>query len=266
MAKKVVPSKREQAISPLLLKDFVDFYGSRGIDPRVYRLNPWEFLRLWDVLLLQKPQCKADRGPLTLSIWTGDVSINADGTEEQLYGPNPLVASAKAGSASYLEDIVFFPELSGDVPLPQRWLMQRRRRPIVPAPMNTPVPDKQRTPDAKARLSSIYMRPWVLERRFATSGIATHLMDLDLVQDQPTALRPARRLSGNQLSYMAEPSRPRCSYALAWTQYVRGGIVTEHARGSSWQPIVERAAPRTSSQTTTQRNAEWRTCPRTCCP
>ena len=55
-------------------------------------------------------------------------------------------------------------------------------------------------------------------------------MDLDLVQDPPTALRPDRRLSGKQPSDMAEPSRPSRSYALAWTQYVRGGIVTEHAR------------------------------------
>ena len=226
--KKVIPAKQAKGTSPLLLKDFVDFYGFRGTDPRVYRLNPWEFLRLWEVLPLPKPPFKADPNRVSLSTWTGEVSINADGTEERLYGPNPLVASAKAGSASYLENIVFFPELSGDVQLRQRWYMQRRRRPIVPAPMNTPVPDKQSTPDAKARLFSVYMRPWVLERRFATKGIAPHLVDLDLVQDQPTALQPARRLSGKQPSDLAEPSR---SYARAWTQYVRGGIVTAHARG-----------------------------------
>ena len=82
-----------------------------------------------------------------------------DGTEEQLYGPSPLLASAKAGSAPYLEDIVFFPEFSGDVTLRYRWLKHRRRRPIVPAPMNTPVSDKQSTPDAKARLFLVYKRP-----------------------------------------------------------------------------------------------------------
>ena len=82
--------------------------------------------------------------------------MNEDGTEEHLYGPNPLVASANAGSTSYLEDIDFSPELSGDVQLRQRWLMQRRRRSIVPAPMNTPVSDKQSTPDAKARIFSVY--------------------------------------------------------------------------------------------------------------
>ena len=57
---------------------------------------------------LPKPQYKTDRWRLLVSILTGDASINADATGEQLYGLNPLVASAKAGSASYLEDIVFF--------------------------------------------------------------------------------------------------------------------------------------------------------------
>ena len=83
-AKKVVPSKQKQGTSPLFLKDLVVFYGFRGTDPRVYRLNSREFLRMWDVLPLPKPQCKADHGRVPLSIWTRDVSINADGTEEQL--------------------------------------------------------------------------------------------------------------------------------------------------------------------------------------
>ena len=36
--KKVLPSKQAQGASPILLKDFVDFYGFRGTDPRFYCL------------------------------------------------------------------------------------------------------------------------------------------------------------------------------------------------------------------------------------
>ena len=121
-----------------------------------------------------------DRQPLTIRQPT------AAGDGETQYDVNPLAES---------RDVVFFPELVDGPQLRRHWYMRRRRRPMVPAPSHTPLPDKQPDGEGKAKLFSLYMRPWVLDRRFATADVP-HLADLDLVPGGP---RPAGHLW-----------RPRC--------------------------------------------------------
>ena len=85
---------------------------------------------------------------------------------------------------------------------------------MVPAPANTPMPDKAGHAEGKARLLSLYMRPWVLERVWATA-VVPRIADLDL-QTFPSS-EPAS----------ASASR---SYSGAWRHYVRGRVVTHHAK------------------------------------
>ena len=99
---------------------------------------------LWECLPLPKPgqHRHIDSPALILSIGEND------------FGPNPAAES---------RDILFFPEgIPGPHNLRSRWYLQRRHRPIVPAPSNTGMPDQQRDAEKKSQLFSLYLRPWVL--------------------------------------------------------------------------------------------------------
>ena len=136
------------------------------------------------------------------------------------YEPNP---AAMPVEPTVDDLIIFSPEVPGDVQLHNRWYLRRRLRMMVPAPVGTPMPDKERCPEKKARLFSVYMRPWVLDRANACPhGHVVHLADLNLVE---SAVKVQRRLSSKQCGDKQEIR----SYAQAWTRYLRGRVVSAHA-------------------------------------
>ena len=122
---------------------------------------------------------------------------------------------------------------------------------MVPAPSNTPMPDKQRNAEAKARLYSVYLRPWTLHNDTATPEVPhiTNLDELTACREMGEATAGAatahsggstlersmeadaehrrKRLRGKQKPNESEPSIR--SFASAWSWYVRGHIVSEHA-------------------------------------
>jgi hypothetical protein len=218
--KAVPPVGGTAPTSEVFLRQFDDLYGYRGDNENIYYLNPWEFLMLWETLPLPKPsQSRREDGkdgvddaeepeddrshvPLTLKM------VRPEPDSDRDYDVNPEAET---------NDVRFFPEdLPGDVQLRWRWYMRRRRRPMVPAPTNTPMPDKQGSSEGKARLFSLYLRPWVLDGRFATEAVP-HLSQLDRVTRW--------RLRCKQVVTM-----PRRSYSEAWRCYVRGHVVSEHAK------------------------------------
>jgi hypothetical protein len=124
------------------------------------------------------------------------------------------------------KDILFYPEIPGDVNLRDHWYMVRRRRPMVPAPSGMPMPDKYKDPEKRAQLYSVYLRPWVLDRSSATPGVVPHIAMLNapLVSTTHTA---RVRLRFKQ----ANPSHDvRRSYAVAWRNYIRGKVVSRYAQ------------------------------------
>ena len=78
-------------------------------------------------------------------------------------------------------DIVVFPAVP---PLQghfrNAWIMTRSKTPLIPAPSSTPLPDPSQSPEERARLYSIYLRPWTIYRRFASRSVPL-LTDLDIV-------------------------------------------------------------------------------------
>ena len=105
--------------------------------------------------------------------------------------------------------------------------MRRRQVPMVPAPTHSPMPDKQRSEEDKSRLFSVYLRPWVLDTRFASAHVP-HVIDLDLV---PAVLTPSsssvrRRVRGKQAR---DPQIMR-SFSASWTWYIRGHVVSQEAK------------------------------------
>ena len=112
-----------------------------------------------------------------------------------------------------------------------QWILRRRQRPVVPAPKG-PMPHRGLTDsERRGMLCSLYFRPWVLLRSSATSRVV-HLMNLDLVTlrrpDDPDYAQPMGRQ--RLRSKMNPPRWSQRSYKDAWTRYIRGNIVTDHAK------------------------------------
>ena len=110
-----------------------------------------------------------------------------------------------------------YPAIPGDIQLCDKFYMRKRNRRMVPAPSHTRLPSKEPTQEGKARLYSLYLRPWVLDPACATEEVP-HIGSLDLL---PNRRRLRTKLTRD--SYFG-------SYERAWSWYVRGNVVTEHAR------------------------------------
>ena len=225
---KVLP-KMDSAVpsEELFLKCFDDIYGFRakntGFGKHIFYLNPWEFIMLWEVKALPKPRRKEEEAEMEsddndeqnqrptkakpLSVFIGD-----DGD----YGPN---------MEAECDDILFFPSgIPGPSNLHQRWYMRRRRRPMVPQPTRTPMPEKEKDPEKKARLFSLYMRPWTLQESWATQSVP-HICRLDC--RQYAASRSSTVEPGGPQIW---PDVPMRSYELSWRDYIRGHVVSRHAQ------------------------------------
>ena len=135
----------------MYLRCFDDVYGFRamceGFGKNLYYLSPWEFLMLWECLPLPQPKKgnHADKDEASLSVPIG---------EEGDFGPNPAAES---------KEVIFFPEgIPGPHKLRSRWYLRRRRRPMVPRPTNTRMPDQEKDAERRSKLYSLYLRPWTL--------------------------------------------------------------------------------------------------------
>ena len=125
------------------------------------------------------------------------------------YGPN---------LAAEDEDVLFFhANIPGPSNLHQRWYLRRRRRPMVPAPSSTPLPENEKDDEGKARLYLVYMRPWTLVPEWSSPQVPL-LQDLDVLPR--AALRPPRKRLRQKSSVNAAPHR---------SFQGRGGLGGRHA-------------------------------------
>ena len=92
------------------------------------------------------------------------------------------------------------------------------------------MPENQETTEAKARLFSLYMRPWVLLDKHASQHVPP-LAKLGHLPVQPAeAIVKRRRLSGKQPSVSHPSDRQQRNYAETWRWWVRGHICSRHQR------------------------------------
>ena len=103
--------------------------------------------------------------------------------------------------------------------------MVRTSRPFVPQPQGTPFPDKHHSTEERARILNVYLRPWVLSQADVCAHVP-HLTDLNSVRiwTLPMSGPKRRRCKSAPLEI------DRCSHRAAWKEYVRGHIVSEHAK------------------------------------
>ena len=119
--------------------------------------------------------------------------------------------------ASRAADIVLFPDIDGYEELARfrhTWYLQRRARPVVPCPENTPLPSRRNTKEHRSKLLSVYLRPWTLLRELETAEVP-FLTDLRYTRDEWTSRSGPR----NPEDRSAE-AVPTTSMRRAWKDYL----------------------------------------------
>ena len=128
----------------------------------------------------QQSEGDSSSKPPALTIWND--KKNED--ESKGFKVNPEAVTFYGDSG----DVLFYPALSvRSEDLRNTFYMQRRRRPMLPAPTSCPMPDKQRSGLRRDRLYLLYLQPWVLESSWALPGIVPHICCLHKVEDQTCA-------------------------------------------------------------------------------
>ena len=130
--------------------------------------------------------------------------------EKPQWEPNPEFIS---------KDVCFYPEdVPGSTDFRRTWYMQRNKRLLIPSPTGTVMPDKVKDEEKKAKLYSLYLRPWVL-READQIRFVPHILNLPSVR---------RELGREHLRVWQK--QPDWSWENAWRTYIRGHVVSEHSR------------------------------------
>ena len=140
-------------------------------------LSPWEFVQ-W----IKPVRLRAPSKDYNWSVWTPE-------------GKKKLAARKKDASITFepfvdyvlnekvVNDCSFlFPFLpadrmfSGAVPkryveLRHSWLLMRRQRPVIPCPEQCPLPSRRMSKDRRAKILSVYLRPWTLASKLACRSV-----------------------------------------------------------------------------------------------
>ena len=203
---------------------FTDAYGYRGSDPRIYYLNAWEWTKLWTRESLSAPNCY-EENPRTQWTTAGTSYHASMLLDPSLPPPKPRIHYVVIEPGP-TEAYITYPDDDATQDLRHRWIMVRCFRPRVPQPTNTPFLKKTMDANEKARILSVYLRPWVLQRTRASAHVP-HIADLDIViTDALVPKRPVRRLRGKQAT---EPQQLPRNYHTAWTDYRSQHVVSHHA-------------------------------------
>jgi len=210
---------------------FEEVYGFRGNHPCLYYLSPWEFTKWWiHEALLQPSAYEAAKEPPRTE-WTleglqyREKTMHDPGAAAPEPGVHYIVLEPQIGTPSEhagLTPYVVFPDDEETYNLRHRFILVRRRPPMVPSPSGTPMPRAKMPEEERCRLLSVYLRPWVLHRKYASPHVP-HLVDLDRpvsrVLNHPRIMQRLRKKTS---------VIPR-SYAQAWQDYQTTHVVSQHA-------------------------------------
>ena len=95
-------------------------------------------------------------------------------------------------------------------------------RPKVPVFSNSKMPRADMRDEEKARLCSVYFRPWTLCTDFAAVPHVPHLLQMPLYPEP--VVRHRKRVKSK-----AAAEETVASWASSWARYIRGNVVSDHA-------------------------------------
>ena len=211
-------------------------YGYRGPDARCFHMCPWEFWMHWDPVRLEAPCFYKDDA---LTVWTVEglrayMDFKEDDSIEFVPGVHflPLEPPPDDGF-----EYVVLPAISGEHAARMQsfrahWILRRAQRPYVMAPTASPIPRKNHGKEQRARICSVYWRPWILHSAWATAQVPLiqHLNRLDQEVQVPQ-WNPGKRNKPGKKAVVSYTSLQwqLVGFRVAWRNYVRGNIVSESA-------------------------------------
>ena len=230
--------------------NFADAYGYRGDDLAVYYLSPWEFTARWSIEYLKPPSSYA-KDPKTT--WT-----EAGLAYRQILKQDKQAPPPKPGEhyivieSSNPEKYISYPQTTETTLMRDTVVMVRRPRPFVPRPNATPLPTTHLSAEERCRIFSVYLRPWVLSREYASAHVP-HLQDIDILVsevlasqrdlNQKTLKKKRLRYKQSDFAYHASKKSLQYptlksdgqpfqrSYANAWINYRSKHVVSKYAAG-----------------------------------
>ena len=161
--------------------------GLRPPDGRLDALCPWVFYQLWYPHRLKKPTQN-----YTLTIWNDDWDPKS---QERPVAGRDFFLNEKfmCGQPHWIS----FPERDcfkdnrEYQSLRHSWILIERSYPMVPCAENTPLPNRKQSKQQRAKLFSVYLRPWTLLASEATWS-KPYIADLDIVHSDTGTCRNLR--------------------------------------------------------------------------
>jgi hypothetical protein len=186
-------------------------YGYRGSHPSVYYLSPWEFCMFVRIVKLWPPVHAANKEAM-LTEWTDagleyyEAHKSDDPPAELTPGLHWTVIEPEDNHRR--KDYITYPSYGNLLEFfRHEWVMVLQPRPFVPQPSGAPMPSSHHTVEERARLLSVYLRPWILLRCFVSTHVP-HLTDLNTVRHWDKVTRDSVRK--RRKTTLASPQR--CSY------------------------------------------------------
>ena len=163
---------------------FEDAYGYRGDHEDLYYLSPWEFTAYWTLEYLKPPSAyRID----AKTRWTPAGLLYRDILKEDKQAPAPKPGEHYVVIDSTNRDwYISYPNNDKTQVLRNIAVMVRCARPHVPEPCNTPLPTSSKSEEERARIFSVYLRPWVLDGAFARPHVP-HLSNIDIIVTEACA-------------------------------------------------------------------------------
>ena len=163
----------------------VDIYGYRPCHMSLFYLSPWEFFTYWMAEEVPMPNMNTTDG---MSLWFSEQEMESRKTKANI---TSMPEDVKLPGIHYGVNEEFFTRHPRYMMFPDveilhffrhQWVLKRRERPVCPCPEHTPLPRNGMAADQKARILSVYLRPWTLLQEFDNAAVP-HLRNLRRIVD-----------------------------------------------------------------------------------
>ena len=222
---RVPPTRRPGLMARNGSAPMVDVYGYRGSDPCVRLLSPFEFYMFWGAEPVLPPSEPPRANDHSILLEAGRVLRKEN--------PNVKLLPGVHYQAMENDNHIAFPDHKLLAKFRLRWVMVRHHRPKVPAFTRSRLPRSGISATENARICSVYLRPWTLGAD--ADKFVPHLLQLAQLPPEFAAMPEEERRRnpyGKRIRGKAWAMQPpRASWSDAWEWYIRGNVVTEHARG-----------------------------------
>ena len=204
----------------------VDAYGYRPLEHPWGLLCPYEFMRQWRCVPLLIPTHYRHRDEQERTEWTeaGKQLIKTKEYNDGKHTARPEVHYKAIDPPVSSEYFLFPKEIQV---FRHAWALVRKRRPDVVVIDGLPLPSVNKGSLFNAKYCSLFFRPWTLAKGDAT---VPHLSYLGLKKSSlQQELAAPKKIGKKRPAAPPAPLQDKIDWGSAWSEYVRGNVVSESA-------------------------------------